>query len=186
MNAGATASSGEVLFFLRADSLPPRSALNLIERVLRDDTVVGGAFEHRFQERDWRLGINSGINRVRYRLTRSFYGDRGIFVWADIFRRMGTYRALRPMEDLDFSQRLKREGRSVLIPVPLETSRHRFFAPGPWRTFAFIVWLLICHPLRLDTERYAGQWRGPADRPPVSPWGRRGLPRARGQPPERE
>ena len=38
--------------------------------------------------------------------------------------------------------------------------------------FFFIVWLLFLHTLRLDTQRYAERWRGPADHPPGSPWAR--------------
>jgi hypothetical protein len=64
------------------------------------------------------------------------------------------------MEDLDFSQRLKRRGRSVLIHAPLVTSGRRFLARGPWRTFGFIVWLLALWTLGFDTERYAARWRG--------------------------
>ncbi|MFI5342489.1 MAG: TIGR04283 family arsenosugar biosynthesis glycosyltransferase [Candidatus Methylomirabilales bacterium] len=170
MNAGAAAASGENLLFLHADSLPPREALKLMEAALSDDRVVGGAFEHRFTERDWRLRAITGINKIRYRLTHNYYGDQGIFVRASIFRRLGGYKHLRLLEDLDFTQRLKRMGRSVLIPVPLETSGRRFLARGPLRTFCFIVWLLFLHTLRLDTERYAERWRGPADHPPGSPW----------------
>lgn len=83
---------------------------------------------------------------------------------------MGGYKRLRLLEDLEFSQRLKRVGRSVLIGVPLLTSGRRFLARGPWLTFSFIVWLLLLHTLRLDTQPYAERWRGPADRPPGSPW----------------
>jgi GT2 family glycosyltransferase len=58
---------------------------------------------------------------VRYRLTRNYYGDQGIFVRADVFRALGGYRDLALMEDLDFSQRLQRRGRSVLVRAPLVT-----------------------------------------------------------------
>jgi rSAM/selenodomain-associated transferase 2 len=175
MNAGAAAASRETLFFLHADSLPPRDALKLMEAALSDGRVVGGAFEHRFTERDWRLRAITGINKIRYRLTHNYYGDQGIFVRASAFRRLGGYKNLRLLEDLDFTQRLKRVGRSVLIPVPLETSGRRFLARGPWRTFGFIVWLLFLHTLHLDTERYAERWRGPAGHSPGSPWSRGSL-----------
>jgi rSAM/selenodomain-associated transferase 2 len=177
MNAGAAAARGGVLFFLHADSLPPANAVALIERALADDRIVGGAFEHLFAEPGWSLRAITWINRIRYRLTRNYYGDQGIFVRASVFRQMGGYRDLLLMEDLDFSQRLKRVGQSVLIRVPLLTSARRFLARGPWRTFWFIVWLLVLHSLGFDTQRYAEHWRGPADRPPGSPWGRRAYPR---------
>jgi len=170
MNAGAADARGEVLLFLHADSFPPADALALITRTLADPRAVGGAFEHRFAEPVWSLRAITWINRVRYRLTRNYYGDQGQFVRAPAFRALGGYRPLRLMEDLDFAQRLKRRGRSVLIRTPLITSGRRFLARGPWRTFFFIVWLLARWTLRLDTERYAEKWRGPANRPPGTPW----------------
>jgi hypothetical protein len=51
-------------------------------------------------------------------------------------------------------------GRSVVLPAPVATSGRRFLTGGPWRTLAFIVWLLLLSTLRLDTERYAERWRG--------------------------
>lgn len=170
MNAGAAVARGDVLFFLHADSFPPWNALALIERALADPRAVGGAFEHLFAEPSVSLGLITSINRVRYRLTRNYYGDQGIFVRAAVFRELGGYKDLDLLEDLDFAQRLRRRGRSVLIREPLLTSGRRFLARGPWRTFFFIVWLLALHTLRLDTRRYADRWRGPDDLTPGMPW----------------
>src|SRR5205085_9219066 len=150
---------GEILFFLHADSFPPPRALSLIDAALADARVVGGAFEHLFDEPGWSLRAITWINRARYRLTRNWYGDQGIFVRAEVFRALGGYRELRLMEDLDFSQRLKRRGRSVLIRAPLVTSGRRFLTRGPWQTFGLIVWLLALWTLGFDTERYAERWR---------------------------
>jgi rSAM/selenodomain-associated transferase 2 len=175
MNAGAVRARGGVLFFLHADSFPPRQAVALIRQALSEPYVVGGAFEHLFTEPLWSLRLISLVNRMRYRLTHNYYGDQGIFVRAAVFRRMGGYRELQLAEDLDFTQRLKHLGRTVLIREPLPTSGRRFLARGPWRTFFFIVWLLLLHTLRCDIQRYANGWRGPADRPPGSPWPHRRL-----------
>lgn len=180
MNAGAARARSGVLFFLHADSFPPSQALALIRQALSDQQVGGGAFEHQFIEPEWSLRAITWVNRLRYRLTRNFYGDQGIFVRADVFRRMGGYGDLQLMEDLDFTQRLKRLGRTALIRVPLRTSGRRFLTRGPWRTFSLIVWLLLLHTLRLDTQRYAERWRGPADRPPGSPWPSRPHPESTG------
>ncbi|MBI2156227.1 MAG: glycosyltransferase family 2 protein, partial [Candidatus Rokubacteria bacterium] len=125
MNAGAAVARGEVLLFLHADSFPPADALALIARALEDPRAVGGAFEHLFAEPGWSLRAITGINRIRYRLTHNWYGDQGIFVRAAVFRALGGYHDLGVLEDLEFSQRLKRRGRSVLVPVPLSTSGRR-------------------------------------------------------------
>lgn len=170
MNAGAAIARGDILLFLHADSLPPPRFCQLIYAALSDATLLGGAFEHQFLERDWRLRVVSGLDRVRYRLTRNYYGDQGMFVRAAAFRRLGGFRPLSIMEDLDFSQRLKRLGSTRLIKTPLATSGRRFLQRGPWRTLLECGRLVMLWTMRLDTERYAERWRGPADRVPGSPW----------------
>src|SRR5262249_5066778 len=161
---------GDVLFFLHADSFPPQDALARIMRALADPSVVGGAFEHLFAEPAVSLRLITWINRVRYRLTRNYYGDQGIFARTSVFRELGGYRCLGLRGALDCPRRLKRGGRGVLTREPLRTAGRRFLARGPWRTFFFIVWLLGLHTLGFDTQRYAERWRGPADRAPGTAW----------------
>ena len=55
---------------------------------------MGGAFEHLFAELSVSLRLITSINRVRYRLTRNYYGDQGIFVRAAVFRELGGYKDL--------------------------------------------------------------------------------------------
>jgi hypothetical protein len=77
MNAGAAAAVGGVFFFLHADSFPPLNALGEIQRVLRDNTILGGAFKHRFAEPVWSLRLISWLNRRRYFLTATIMGTKG-------------------------------------------------------------------------------------------------------------
>ena len=170
MNAGAAAARGAALLFLHADSLPPPDAVALIAAALERPDAVGGAFEFRFAEPVWTLRLLTAMNRIRYRTTANYYGDQGLFVRAEVFRRLGGFRDLALMEDLDWSRRLRRAGRTVLIQTPILSSGRRFLARGPWRTTAFCAWLLLLYTLRLGTERYAERWRGPADRTPGSSW----------------
>ena len=72
MNAGAEASRGQILFFLHADSLPPKDAYALIDGALADPCVVGGALEHLFEEPVWSLRAVTWVNRARYRITRNY------------------------------------------------------------------------------------------------------------------
>ncbi len=159
MNAGAQVARGDVLFFLHADSLPPPDFLALIQAALADPLAVGGAFDHQFTEPVLGLWLVSTIDRIRFRLTKNYYGDQGIFVRRAVFERMGGFPDRAILEDLEFSRRLKRIGRTVLIPKPVQTSGRRFLSGGITRTFLSIVWLLARYTLRLDTERYADRYR---------------------------
>jgi hypothetical protein len=120
-----------VLFLLHADSFPPRHAFALIEHALAGLRVVGSAFEHLFAEPSWSLRVITWTNRNRYRLTHNYYGDQGIFVRVATFRQLEGYQDLRLMEDVDFTRRLKRVGRTVVIREPLRTCGRRFLARGP-------------------------------------------------------
>lgn len=168
MNAGAAVARAPVLLFLHADSFPPADVIELIEQALADERVVGGAFAHRFAEARTSLRVISWMNWVRYQATRNYYGDQGLFGRAEIFRRLGGFAHLRVLEDLDSSRRLRRAGRTVLIRAPVVTSGRRFLARGACRTCALAAWILLLATLRLDTERFAERWRGPAGRAPGS------------------
>ena len=164
MNAGARVARGDVLFFLHADSAPPPDFLSLIQTTLADPRTVGGGFDHQFIEPVFGLWMVSTIDRIRFRLTKNYYGDQGIFVRRAIFERMGGFPKRAILEDLEFSRRLKRIGRTVLIPKPVRTSGRRFLNGGITRTFLWIVWLLALYTLRIDTEQYAARYRKENDR----------------------
>jgi len=169
LNAGAALARAPVLLFLHADSHLPSDAVALIERALRDPAVLSGAFEHSFSERNWRLRSVSAINRLRYRATRNYYGDQGQFVRTVVFRAIGGFPAVKMMEDLELSQRLKRLGRTALIRAPVQTSGRRFLQRGPWRTVVQCGLLLTVRACGLDVDKYAEFWRGPdveAEEPP--------------------
>lgn len=55
-NAGAQKAHGDVLLFLDADTTLPLTALDEIEASLRDQRVVGGAFEFALDGADSRCG----------------------------------------------------------------------------------------------------------------------------------
>lgn len=101
VNAGARTARGDVLFFLHTDSLPPPDFLALIQAALADPLAVGGAFDHQFTEPILGLWLVSTIDRVRFHLTRNYYGDQGIFVRRAVFERMGGFPVCRPGDACD-------------------------------------------------------------------------------------
>lgn len=131
MNLGAANASGETLLFLHADTLLPSGALDRIERACRDESIVGGGFARRFQSPSLFLRCTCALAEIRNRAIGWHLGDQAIFVRKTLFAKLGGFRGMDQFEDLDFSRRLRREGRLVTLRPPVISSSRRFEREGP-------------------------------------------------------
>ncbi len=157
MNLGAAAASGEVLLFLHADSRIGGAALKGIPAALSDGGCVGGAFTLRIDSPRRLLHLVAWGARVRARLGLP-YGDAGLFVRSDLFRRIGGYRNLPLMEDVDLVRRLRAEGRVRILPDTIHTSPRRWEEEGTFRVtlrnLLFLILFLFGIPPRFFARHY--------------------------------
>ena len=58
------------------------------------------------------------------------YGDQAIFVPAKLFKKLGGYREIPLLEDVDLVRRLRSFGRIAVIPIPVVTSSRRWEKVG--------------------------------------------------------
>lgn len=125
MHAGAQVALGHVFWFVHADTLPPRNAVEYLQAALQTPGVVGGNFGLTFD------GDSLAAKRLTaiYPLLRWLnlcYGDSGIFVSRAVYEAIGGFRALVLFEDLDLLRRLQKRGRFVHLPCRIVTSSRRF------------------------------------------------------------
>jgi hypothetical protein len=100
---------------------------------------------------------------ARSRIFRAYTGDQGIFVRRDAFEAAGGFPEIPLMEDVEFSRRLVRSGRTLLLPVRIVTSGRRWEASGPARTILLMWGLRLAHLLGMPPARCAeiyGRGRG--------------------------
>ena len=147
MNAGAAAACGEWLLFLHADTLLPPLALARIAAL--PESVLAGAFSHRFSGSDWRLRLISRLDNVRSRLTRIAFGDQAMFVRRSLFERLGGFPVCDVMEDVAFGELLRKATTPVLLREEAITDSRKFEQMGVWTSLARVGALLACHRLRL-------------------------------------
>jgi hypothetical protein len=96
-------------------------------------------------------------------VARAFTGDQAIFVRADAFRSLGGYPEIPLMEDVELSRRIRRAGKTVLLPLRVETSGRRFESWGPLRTVLFMWRIRTGYLLGWTPSRCAEAYRrGPA------------------------
>ncbi len=139
MNQGATAASGEYLFFLHADSRPGVDA-EALQTSLRA-APAWGFCRVRLSGRQPAFRVIEWAMNQRSRLTRVATGDQMIFLSAALFRRSGGFAAIPLMEDVELCKRLRRVAPPTIIPDPVVTSSRRWESGGIAATVAR-MWLL--------------------------------------------
>lgn len=133
MNAGAKIATGELLLFLHADSILPSSPIPWFDemaKALDDPRVVGGAFRLKIDSPSLTLKFISMMANLRSAIWGLPYGDQGIFVRTDIFRKMEGFKDWPLMEDVELIQRLKRLGKIVLLKETIQTSARKWKRGG--------------------------------------------------------
>lgn len=131
LNRGASRATGAVLLFLHADTSLPQDAFGRIRLALADPAVVGGAFDLGIASPRWYFRVTEQYAACRTRLTRVPFGDQAIFLRRDYFVRIGGYRDIPLMEDVELMARVRRSGGSItLIPERVMTSARRWEREG--------------------------------------------------------
>ncbi len=154
MRAGAKEATGEILWFLHADTIAPPSAIEEIINALKDSNAVGGNFTIRF---DGERRAARFLTWLYPRLERIglCYGDSAIFARREVYERIGGFESFPLFEDLDFWGRLKRAGRTVNLSANVTTSSRRFETRSFALTFARWSILQVFYWLGASPHRLA-------------------------------
>ena len=124
MNHAASLATGDVLYFVHADTRPAASFPADIEQVLAQGYNCG-SFRFRFDNNRGMLKLNSFLTRFNYLFFRG--GDQSIFVTRALWETVGPFREeMRIMEDFDFLARIWRKGRFRLIPKETIVSARKY------------------------------------------------------------
>jgi rSAM/selenodomain-associated transferase 2 len=175
MNAGARRTSGEVLWFVHADTRIAPAALGQIRAALADPATAGGGLTLRFDRTGPALRWIAWTSNLRARYLRWVFGDQAMFIRRTAFDALGGFPDLPLMEDLEMSRRLRRHGKVVLLPAASTASARRFTKHGAWRMLAFMQYLKLLYfagvsPQRIHDLYRAGPrglaWSGPRLRRP--------------------
>lgn len=154
MNTGVATATGDALLFLHADTTLPDGAADAILRALSH--ADAGAFSVRFDDRPRLAQLAAALYE---RFHRGVYGDQAIFVTRAAFDRVDGYRPLPIMEDFDLVQRLRREGRFVVLADAVTTSARRQRAHGEVRTFIVVAAIKLLYRLGVPPGRLARAYR---------------------------
>ena len=139
LNAGAAAASGDVLWFLHADTRVAPGSCALVLAALRDPDVVGGHFRVSFGR-----STHARLLAAFYHVIQRFgvvYGDSAVFCRRTAYEAAGGFPPHPIMEDLAFVQALRRRGRLAYVAAPIYSSPRRWERGGVAQAWG--SWLVI-------------------------------------------
>lgn len=154
MNAGAARATGDMLWFVHADTRFPitvglqRHVVEILSHPAR-----WGRFRVRLDHPGPIFRLIERMMNWRSCVTGIATGDQGIFVDRTLFERVGGYPRQPLMEDIELSRRLRRESRPVCLKSVLLTSARRWQRYGVARTILLMWRLRLAYFFGVPAER---------------------------------
>ncbi|WP_109302468.1 TIGR04283 family arsenosugar biosynthesis glycosyltransferase [Aquimarina sp. AU474] len=146
LNAGAKAAKGEVLYFLHADSYPPKGYDQDILKEIEKENIAG-CFRMKFDSKHPWLLFLGWLTQFQSKRCRG--GDQSQFITKQLFEEINGYdESYIVYEDNDLVDRLFDIDEFVIIPKYVITSARRYREIGVWR--------LQYHFLNIHMRRWMG------------------------------
>jgi rSAM/selenodomain-associated transferase 2 len=124
MNYGAGFATGDILYFIHADSFPPESYTKDIINAIGEG-FSSGRYRTTFDSRKFILKINAFFTRFDWFIC--YGGDQTFFITRDLFKKIGGYNdSMLIMEDYEIVKRAKRAGRYKIFSKPALVSARKY------------------------------------------------------------
>lgn len=138
MNVGAKQASGNILYFLHADSIPPKD----FDQAIIDEIKKGnqaGCFKMEFNSHHWWLKITGWLTQFNWRVCRG--GDQSLFITKKLFQKIGGFNeSYMVYEDNILINALYNRNQFVVINKTLKTSARLYQKHGIWKLqYHFII-----------------------------------------------
>ena len=158
LQAGFTASRGESIWFLHADSRVDTETWQALEPLI--GAPVWGRFNVRLGDEPVppQFKIIASVMNLRSRLTCIATGDQGIFAARDFLEQIGGIPNQPLMEDIELSIRLRRLAPPICLTARLQSSRRRWEEGGLAGVTRQMVRLRTAYYLGASAEALAEQY----------------------------
>ncbi|MBL4652064.1 MAG: TIGR04283 family arsenosugar biosynthesis glycosyltransferase [Flavobacteriales bacterium] len=120
MNKGATIAKGKRLYFLHADTKPPKN----FEKLILEANSVSGCFRMKFDKNHWLLNFYSWFTRFNWKVCRG--GDRSLFVNKTLFDKLNGFKEVPLLEDYELVNRLLQNSSFVVLKESVTTSSRMY------------------------------------------------------------
>lgn len=131
MNAGASVATSEILYFLHADTFPPKGYDTLIKEGVKAGKNAG-CFRMKFDSHHWWLRLAGWFTRFNWKICRG--GDQSLFITKSLFEKIGGYdENYMIYEDNVLINELYSQKTFTVLPKTVTTSARRYVEKGVWK-----------------------------------------------------
>lgn len=157
MNAGASIAQGDTLLFLHADCRLEKNAIYEIEKTINEG-FVGGCFTL-YSGDSLKYKLLDTLGKINSAMLGEYFGDHGIFVREDVFEKIGGFREISIMEDVEFTKRLRKAGKTKQLEERIHANPRRFERGGFFRTLVGMFVLRGLYALGVSPNRLANYYK---------------------------
>lgn len=159
MNMGAAHASGDILWFLHADSLIPDNAYKHICTSLQNNQHIWGRFNIKLSGSNPVFRIIEQLINLRSKITKIATGDQGIFVLRSEFEKLNGFAAQPLMEDIQLCKQLKKISAPACLVNTITTSSRRWESRGIIKTVILMWYLRLAYFLGTPASKLAKQYQ---------------------------
>lgn len=123
MNYGAEHTTGELLYFVHADTLPPESYAADILKATRAG-YESGCYRFSFHSDNVMLKVNAWFTQFDVLMCRG--GDQSLFVLRSVFEKINGFKNYEIMEDFEFIRRLRNRNTFTIMPGSIQVSARKY------------------------------------------------------------
>lgn len=151
MNFGATKASGNILYFLHADTFPPKTFISDIRRSLNSE-IEAGCFRLTFDYQHFLLKAYSWFTKFDIDFFR--FGDQSLFITKTLFNKIGGFdEHLIVMEDQKIIWPIKRETKFIIHSNSVVTSARKYIDIGVIRLQVIFSTIFLMYYLGFSQEQ---------------------------------
>ncbi len=152
MNIGAKEAKGDILLFFHADSRISGLALDSIKKILNNKKYIGGGLTLRFFPETPFTLFQADFANIFCKLTSMLFGDRGIFIRKDTFFELGGFPDVKIMEDAAFSDKMRKNGKIIILPEVVKTSARKYASETKFQTLYRTMWAYIAYKIGVSPD----------------------------------
>ena len=157
MNVGATQATGSLLYFLHADTVPPKGFTQDIAEAVQNG-FFAGCYRLAFDYDHWFLNANCWFTRFDVDAVR--FGDQSLFVTKKAFAAVGGFCEKHiVLEDQHLVKKLKQNVRFTVLKKPVHTSARKYRENGVYKTQGIFFLIYFLYRLGYPQQKLVSTYR---------------------------